>query len=37
MVDAAPLLEVEGLSVEIETAEGALRAVRNVDFALKPA
>jgi peptide/nickel transport system ATP-binding protein len=37
MVDAAPLLEVEGLSVEIETAEGTLRAVRNVDFSLKPA
>jgi peptide/nickel transport system ATP-binding protein len=29
------LLEVEGLSVEIETAEGTLHAVRDIDFSLR--
>jgi peptide/nickel transport system ATP-binding protein len=32
---AEALLEVEGLSVEIETAEGTLHAVRGIDFSLK--
>ena len=35
-MNGAPLLEVEGLSVEIETADGALHAVRAVGFSLKP-
>jgi peptide/nickel transport system ATP-binding protein len=35
-MNGAPLLEVEGLSVEIETADGPLHAVRGVGFSLKP-
>jgi ABC-type glutathione transport system ATPase component len=33
-MNGAPLLEVEGLSVEIETADGPLHAVRGVGFSL---
>ena len=32
----APLLSVEGLEVDFRTAEGTVRAVRGIDFELKP-
>ena len=36
MTDATPLVDVQDLSVDIETAEGTLYAVRNVSFSLEP-